>query len=252
MAPNPFHWTVPHVGDSTISLGRWFQWLIVLTVNNCPLVSIWGVPRGHLFPLPFVFSLWLPVQSPSSLCDPASPGTQWQGAPSLHSQPDLTQVSQPFLTNSFPGLDPLCGLSGPPLLCPGILFLKWGPLDTIFQLWPDKCWEEGDNDFICAGKALVAAAQHHPGHSDLFTSLRDKVVYFTHKICPGNFFNPDCPFCVGCVCKFFLGERGVEPCPVFQVWAKQSITQSWNFHYLYSRNNFHYLYSIPRFIHGRV
>lgn len=120
------------------------------------------------------------------------------------------------------------------------LFLKWGPLDTIFQLWPDKCWEEGDNDFISAGKALVAAVQHHPGHSDLFTSLRDKAVYFTHKtdlqgyrICPGNFFNPDCPFCVGCVCKFFLGERGVEPCPVFQVWAKQSINQSWNFHYLY-------------------
>lgn len=46
-----------NIGESPTSLGRAFQWLIVLSVNRFPLVSGRNLPRKNSRPSPLVFSL---------------------------------------------------------------------------------------------------------------------------------------------------------------------------------------------------
>ena len=62
--------SVSSVGEPTTSLGRLaYEWLIVLIVENFPLVSSWDLPRSNLYPLPLVFSMWLLVErGPHLLC----------------------------------------------------------------------------------------------------------------------------------------------------------------------------------------
>ena len=60
-------------GDSTASLGRLFQWMIVLTVKKnkqyLSCVEVKPLSWCNLYPLPLVFSMWLLVkrEPPSSL-----------------------------------------------------------------------------------------------------------------------------------------------------------------------------------------
>lgn len=86
-------------GDSTMSLGSLFQFMIVLAVNNFFLILTWNLSPWNLYPLLFVFSMWALVKrnTLSSFLLPLSAGILWQDVPwaLLQGQKNHLQDLQP-------------------------------------------------------------------------------------------------------------------------------------------------------------
>lgn len=79
----------PGDGDSTTSLGRLFQLIIVLTVNNSFLILTWNLSPWNLYPCG---SLGRERLHPLSFC-PISAGILGQGAPWAFSSPGTKELS---------------------------------------------------------------------------------------------------------------------------------------------------------------
>lgn len=86
--------------DSTMSLARLYQWMIVLTVKNFFLILKQNLSRCNLYALPLVFSMWLLVKRELSCSCSLSTGILWWGFPWAFSsarRKDLTPSACPLL-----------------------------------------------------------------------------------------------------------------------------------------------------------